>query len=163
MSKQQDRFDDILDAALASYTEECEPIGLQTRILARLEETRKPLRSLWYAAAALVCACFCYMVLIQKPEPGSPERQPQPAAAPSTATSTMQPAAVASTVTHTRRRRRTEEKRPQFPAPTPMTEEERALLKLARRHRADIPTELAGLGAPIDRIEIAPVDVKPLE
>jgi hypothetical protein len=163
VTEQRDDLDDALDAALAIYSGRCERIGLLTRILAQLDETRKPSLSLVYAGAAVsICAFFCCMILAHRPEVRVAERQQRPAAA-SKITTTIQPGTVASTIRHPRRRRRIEAKLAQFPEPAPMTNEERALLRVVTGQPAHIPTELKELGAPIEPIEIAAVEIRRLE
>jgi hypothetical protein len=164
MTEQRDDLDDTLDAALATYSGRCERIGLLTRILAQLEETRKRSLSLVYAGAAVsICAFFCCMILTHQPEVRVAVHQQRPAAASKVTTTTIQPGAVASTLRHPRRRRRIEAKLAQFPEPAPMTNEERALLRVVTAQPAHIPAELKELGAPIEPIEIAAVEVRRLE
>jgi hypothetical protein len=64
---------------------------------------------------------------------------------------------------HRSRRKITEPKLLRFPAPYLLTSEERALLELVAYNPKDIPQDLTHLGGPVKPIDIAAVEIKPIE
>jgi hypothetical protein len=173
MREQRDRFDDALDEALASYGEAPESAGLERRILARVAErtARRPsLRP--FAVAICTAAAVCCLVWWKIPKAAV---QTHPAKTTVSAvrkieTSKIQipahgQAIVLVSATKPRRTLKTsaEPKLSQFPTPFPMSSEERALVRLAMRDAKDIPPELTQLGGPIKPIQIAAVEIKPLQ
>lgn len=164
MTEQRDHLDHELDAALAAYSARCERVGLETRILARLDERPKCSSRIWYAgAAALACLLLFCVVFVRRPQVKVADHRESAVVSPNKAVRAAQPAAaVVSTVRHSRRRRHGEVKLAQFPTPTPLTDEERALLRLSGSP-ASVPKDLTALGAPIEPIQIAAIEIKPLE
>jgi hypothetical protein len=54
-------------------------------------------------------------------------------------------------------------KREVFPTPSPLSSEERALLAYAKHPPKQLPPELTELGGPIKPIQIASIQIKPLD
>ncbi|HLH04804.1 MAG TPA: hypothetical protein VKX25_18705 [Bryobacteraceae bacterium] len=156
--------EEALDRALASYIPASE--GLERRVLVQVER-RIRRRRLWQwtslgavAAVALLCAMVWPLERPQKrpareiaqtvqlPLPPPPERQLE---------------VVWKPVPKPERRIVREPKLAQFPAPYPLTDEERALLRLASFEAGKRSKPEPTIGAPIQPIEIAAVEIKPLE
>ncbi len=168
MREWQDRLDEMLDGALASYGEAPEREGLERRVLAKLNERAMRRRSIGRfaapigAAAAAVCCLLWWATPATATHPRPTITAAGSAVVPSHATrspATRPPAA---------KLRRTP-KRPaapklsQFPAPTPMSSEERAWLRLAMGDPKYIPRELTRTGSHIEPLQIAAIEIKPLE
>ena len=174
MSEQQDRFDQELDDALASYSDAPIKEGLERRILARVttNNTRtSPVMSLSLAVCA-VAAMWCLIwwqtpdeamrkhpienttPTLSKIEPLKILPSPMPDGA-ILRTSAAKPKHIPKRVG--------EPKLPQFPTPFPMGSEERALLRLAMLKPDDMPPGPTSLASPIQPIEVTALEIKPLE
>ena len=162
-------LDAILDQALASYTHAEPDPGLRARIVARAEETpARPWRSIvWPAAIALSAAALLVGFMLH---PTSPLPKPESPAAP--IASAPPPAIVtprSTTSVHRDNAKFTRHRnfgtvpsigrRRTFPSPTPLTAEEKALLRLATEHPQQARQALAP--AP-EVIESAPLTVEPI-
>lgn len=136
--EERDALDRLLDEGLAAYANREPRAGLESRILYRVRGERAPrgfplLRwALPVAAAACLAAAVVYWSH-RAPEPAPPPRIAEsaatiPARAPVEVAKPEPPPRPA------RRNapRRTLPKRPEFPTPTPLTSEERALLAIYR-------------------------------
>ncbi len=172
-------YDDLsrlLDRALASYVPE-EPLGLSHRVLGRVQEStrsRQQRRAFrWtFAFASLCLAVLAWLVIAERRTPRG--RLAPPIPVPAVALPAERP--VAPTLEHQRAQafppRTTRRRRPvalvasrsrpsfpkldQFPAPTPLTNEERALLRLTAQ-------QAAGLLVSSRSSSIVPIDIKPLQ
>jgi hypothetical protein len=175
MREQRDQLDEALDDALASYGKAPEYEELERRILARVTERAKckrPMRPLvmaFGAALPVVMACLFWWVTSKTPLPNRPAStsilvlsEVKRPAIPSIFV--PEPAAVPVRAARQRRtpKKIAEPKLPQFPTPSPLTSEERALLRLASHDAKDSRRELTYLGSPIKPIQIAAVEIKPL-
>lgn len=176
MDEWRDQLEEALDIALASYGAAPQREGLEQRILSRVSEppsrrhfTGSLLMAL-AAAAAVTAVCLSWWMMwttvIQTHPPATamlPLRKIEPPPAP--AVLIPQPATVMASTgkPHRPRKKITEPKLSRFPAPSPMTGEERALLELVVHHPKDIPPELSHLGGPVKPIYIAAVEIKPIE
>ncbi len=60
-------------------------------------------------------------------------------------------------------KQRAEPKLPQFPMPSAVGSEERALLQLAKYKAEHTTQELSYLDSPVTPIQLAPVEIKPIE
>ena len=151
---------DWLDDALASYSEPPPTIGLEKRILARVQERTRRRRSMhWLTAASCVAAAAVLSVLFwPAPKIAVPIRPVQTA-------SLVIPVHVQTVVAKPRPRNKkpVEPKLQQFPTPTPMTSEERALVQLASGNAKDIPQKLTEFGRPIEPIQVPALEIKPLD
>ncbi|HEY3457640.1 MAG TPA: hypothetical protein VGK64_23885 [Bryobacteraceae bacterium] len=169
MREWQDPLDEMLDGALASYGEAPEREGLERRVLAKVNQRAQRRRRsigrfavpIGAAAAAVGCLLWWAMPDIAT-HPSPTITAADSAAVPPPATKppvTRRPAA----------KLRRAPKRPaapklsQFPAPTPMSSEERALLRLATGDPKYIPRELTRAGTDIAPLRIAAIEIKPLE
>jgi hypothetical protein len=174
--KQPSRLEDWLDEILADYvTAEPSP-ELERRVL---DYTRNhtasagtvwgsPLIS-WLSTASVMLAAATILWLghpsrqaiptIHTPEPRRVHSAPLKSAGPSAA----QPVPV---IMHRQRRHRVNRalpKRDLFPTPSPLSSEERALLAYAERPPKEIPPELTNTDRPIVPIQIAAIQIKPLD
>jgi len=150
------QLDAALDAALAHYNRDAEPrVGLEDRILANLRTqplAQKPrwLSWRWMTAAAITAIVLIAILLTPRTQP-KPSPNPITAAANNAKTSTVQnaPKIVASKVTPMKRRSAKSKPaketitpspqlaavphQPVFPAPAPLSQQERMLLSYVRR------------------------------
>ena len=176
MREWQDRLDETLDGALASYGEAPEREGLERRVLAKVNERARHRRPIgWLAApigaAAAAACCFLWCPM--------PNMMTHPGRATTAAPQTRKtggalfvrtiPAPDSAVVQSAATKRRSTPKRPaapklpRFPTPTPMSSEERALLRLAMGDPKYIPRELTRAGSAIEPLRIAAIKIKPLE
>jgi hypothetical protein len=175
MREWQDRLDEMLDGALASYGEAPEREGLERRVLAKVNARAMRRRSIWrlaapIGAAAAVC-CLLWWAM--------PDMTTHPRRAITAATQTGKagetpfvqtiPRPDSAAVPPPAAKLRSTLKRPaapklsRFPAPSPMSSEERALLRLAMGDPKYIPRELTRSGSHIEPLQIAAIEIKPLE
>jgi hypothetical protein len=177
----QDRLDQVLDDALASYGEAPESEGLARRVLAQVTErtTRtRPARRLVMAigaAAAAVCCLFWWETpkMTVDPLPASiikPAMRKTEDALTAQAISPRDFAVVLPRATKSGRTltKPAEPKLARFPTPSPMTSKEWALLRLVSGDAKNIPRELTHFGEPIEpiqltAIELTAIEIKPLE
>jgi hypothetical protein len=175
MREWQDPLDEILDGALASYSKAPEREGLERRVLAKVNERpmrTHPLRRLAMplGAAAAVC-CLLWWAM---PKMTIHPRGPIAAASKTGKTGealivrTIPAPASAVVLAHASKlsntpKRSSAPKLSRFPAPSPMSSEERALLRLATGDPKYIPRELTRVGNRIEPLQIAAIEIKPLE
>ncbi len=169
---QEDRLDEALDRALATYRQPPERVGFDGRILARVAErmdrARRLRRGLWFCAAATAAVILCLFCW--------PTRKAAirtwPASTVKLKTNLLiAPLAPARdlelVLRHVTRRRAprigTVQKLAQFPSPVRMGAEERALLRLATGDPKNIPPELTHPGRPVEPIQISEIVIKPLQ
>jgi hypothetical protein len=176
MDEPRDRLDEALDSALASYGEAPENDGLERRIMARITETAKrksPMKSFTLAAGAATLAITVSLYVwtsLKAPEQRVPantrvsalSKMEAPAPRPIRA---LESAGVLPSVDKPRRVRKNaaEPKLSQFPTPSPLRSEERALLQLVSLDAKHIPRELTDLGGPVEPIHIAEIEIKPIQ
>ena len=173
MDKWRDQLDEALDDALASYGKGPKNPGLERRILARVTEAHKnvyPTKALALAAGAAAIALSACLVLwvtprmmVQTLPASNITRTSMKTKAPRTRTipSSELPAALATVEKPRRIRKRTAEpKLPQFPAPSTLSSEERALVQLAQA-RDDL-REVTYLERPLKPISIAAIEIRPI-
>jgi hypothetical protein len=164
----QDPLDEMLDDALASYGEAPEREGLERRVLAKIDERAartRPVRrcAMVVGAAAAVCCLLWW-------EMPKTTIQSRPALATTSKTRKTEQPLLARTVIRPRAtkqktagNRSVEPKLARFPAPSPMSAEERALLRLVTGDPKLIPLELTHPGSPIEPLRMAAIEIKPLE
>lgn len=176
-----DQLDKALDAALASYIEEPRP-GLERRVLARVRaEGDAAMPSPWLRWTAAIAAAVCVIVAAvaiasHRPAaapiitPSNAAIRPAPAVkriAPPVQTATS--AALRTTrphvfVTATIHSPAPLPKLDQFPAASPLTDEERALQAWARRTSPPLQRALAeAQQRDIEPIKISEIQIPPLE
>jgi len=155
-----DELDNVIDHVLATYSN-AEPLaGLEQRVLDRVRIAQGARRRRWrWALMFAVPAVAATLLVIFAPKPKS---QPVPLAVVATPPAPVRlPAAVPPAPRRIARPRRPAiapelAKRQFFPTPSPLTEEERLLVQLAR-----FSPELL-LARPVDEIEIKPIQIAPL-
>ena len=171
---QRDRLDELLDKALTSYGKTAAREGLEKRILARIREqpANRPRLTgrlvMSACAAAVVCVLLWWGAGIR-----AANKEERVAAVPTQPLQKLQSEVLPGRqmmVAFRRPPRRREvmkqlpePKLAQFPTPSPLTAEERALLRLAARDAKDIPPELKHFGEPIEPIQMTAIQIKPLE
>ena len=163
-----DEFDRALDEALSSYGRPPERSGLEQRVLAHATQPRRA-KYFWpvvaCAACLLIAAALFWPTLHNSTLPAVRHLQnglpPQLTANDrSHQRSDWDSGKVLQTaLPKPRRRHDPSPRQPQFPTPSPITSEERALLRLANSN----PNELAQLKQPAQSLEVAPIVIEPLE
>ncbi len=158
----RDELDRLLDDGLAGYASAEPRPGLEQRVLARVRAEGHARPFGWFVWAAAVAATIV-LVAVQivdfhaKPEPvsaPSPVRYATPLMA-------ATPRVVSRRVGHTPHRN-PRPKRDQFPLPVAPTPEERALSDFALRFPERAKAELADVNAPIQPVDIEPIQIEPL-
>ena len=138
--ERRDAMERLLDDALASYSNEEPRPGLEQRILTRVRTESAPPRFLFLKWALPISAAACLLAGIifwphSTPAPESPATVQTAVAEPPAAVAPVEP------VTPPCKKHRTTPllarhpalpKRPQFPTPSPLTAEERALVAFVR-------------------------------
>jgi len=173
MNERQDPLDRLLDEALKSYGKAPENEGLEQRILVRVAENarvRHPVRPLTWAISAALLAGMTFLFWSV-----TPKVRRQPARTTTAAVKGIEPAplqvmparAPLPVLKRTGNVRKLQKpsatpKLLRFPAPSPMTSEEHALLQLVIGNTERVPKELIKLGGPITPIQITALEVKPL-
>lgn len=167
-----DQLDSLIDRAISTYCEASARAGLEERVLNRIRTTdtahRRFTGARWALALSMLMLVFVVMALRLLHSFG-PKTLPV-----ATSQLTSQPRfreispeapkiLVSTRSTHPRRRRESLPKQEQFPAPTPLSSEERLLLAFVKR---DPVTTVRMFGELQKRasepIEIEAVEIKPL-
>jgi len=162
----QDDLDKLIDGALAGYSS-AEPLaGLEDRVLGRVRavEAARKRRRLWAAAIPALAAIVLIAFFARKPQQPVPVSKatitPAPAESAQTLPppSTVRPQAIRQAVKIRKPAPPRElPKRPMFPTPSPLTEEERLLMAFAESHPEALPAPLPS------EIEIKPIQIAPLD
>lgn len=161
-----DDFDSLLNKALSDYARAPERIGLEQRIAARINKPRRRQFNWGRVTVAVVGIVLAVSAGLfwtghkSGPPPGPVLSMTTPPAvqAPSPPVNVVvQPAR---SVRH--HHKVAEPKLARFPVPSPLTNEERALLQMARLDPKYIPVELTHPDQPIKPVEVAPVKVEPI-
>ena len=132
-----DELDKILDTALASYSQEEPQPGLHDRVLSRIRAAGESRKFAWlpWAMAVPIFACILFLVVTLWSKRGLAPKASKPA--PIIAKAVPAPPVPMETVRVAVRRQKPKRfrfpKREQFPTPTPLTAEERALLAFIAR------------------------------
>ncbi len=162
----RDELDEVIDRALAGYSAAAPLEGLEERVLARARRAGRPRRWPWvyglgFALAAAAAAVI--VVIAWWPAPVAP---PKPRPAESARNLVVNPPVagggvrrVAQRKSRVRRAARPLPKQEVFPAPAPMTEEERTLAAWVRR----APNEARGIFADLDKRSRDPVAIQAIE
>jgi hypothetical protein len=165
MREWPDRLDEMLDGALASYSEAPGIEGLERRVLAKVNQRtmhRRPLRR-WAIAATGVAAAVCCLFWLEMPKTTIQPYRAITTASTSIPAPALQVPPLAIKAARATTIRRSTPKLPRFPTPSPMSSEERALLRLATGDPKNIPRELTSVGNSIEPLQIAAIEIKPLE
>jgi hypothetical protein len=168
MSEQREKFvDDLLDKALANYSQAEARMGLEGRVLARLEEEKAASPRGWWrwawvpAAAVALIAGGLYLA---RPKPQAPTA--------SSVAVKSGPAVQTATATRPQAQRRAESrprlveaaaKPAQFPAPAPLSEQERLLLAYVKLQPQAAAEQAKAAGEPLVEMKIEPLEIQPLE
>jgi len=178
MSEQKEKFaDEILDKALANYSHAEPRLGLEGRVLARLDEEKQSPARVWKwawapAAAALLIAGGLYL---SRPRPQGPaipnvavKTNPPVTAAP---TQPQPPVVKAAAQTKPRVGARAQAapraavaaaRLPQFPAPQALSEQDRLLLAYVRLHPQAAAQQAEATAQPLAEMKIRPLEIPPL-
>jgi hypothetical protein len=178
MSEEREKLvDEILDQALANYSQAEPRMGLEGRVLARLEEEKTAGARAWWwkwawapVAAALLIAGGLYLA---RPKTGTPStvavRPTPPVTIPAPAT--QPPVAQVAAQVKPRVGRTPQPrpalafaaaKQPQFPAPQALGEQERLLLAYVRLQPQAAAQQAKAAGEPLADIKIQPLDIPPV-
>jgi hypothetical protein len=177
MSEQHEKLDAILDRALAEYGHAEPRLGLEARVLARLDdEEQSSARAGWWkwswvpAAAALLIVGGLYLSRPRAPE--APKVAEQPAPPVTTAATKPQPPAVTAaprTRPHMRpalhsapQLAEAPARQPRFPAPVPLTEQDRLLLAYVRSQPQAAAQQAKAAAEPLAEMKIPPLEIPPL-
>jgi hypothetical protein len=172
----RDELDEIIDRGLAAYSS-CEPLaGLEDRVLNRIQlaDAGRRRGPGWrWALAIPVLAALATVVVVSRGD-RTPIAKPTQTARVDTAppVTPVLPAAPSAVPSHTIRRTRGARpstasprvlpKRDQFPTPTPLSPEERALVALARLRPADVEAFAELQKKNSQEIQIPPIEIPPL-
>jgi hypothetical protein len=166
-------FEEKFEQALAAYADPGDagsPQMLTARVLAAVEDRRRK-RRWWFgfgiAAPALACLLLIAIALLRQPEPAL--RPAVTAMVPSSAPAVHTPVIARPRMERVRgqaasSQTRTLPKLDQFPAPAPLTEQERLLVNLAAHTSPEIQQDLvqaqqqAGMPLHIAELNIAPLN-----
>lgn len=182
--KHDERFvDDLLDSALAHYAEAEPRPGLEARLLARLRSEPEPANFGWRwlplaAAATVVVAAVLYFAGSRESRPPEVAAQPEPAVAPQVTTPptpepsapvasrdvAQQPSAARPPIRAAGARASISVRRQEFFQPTPVSEQEAALMRLVSQTPAKDLLALARKkqDVPIPDLRVDPLDIPPL-
>lgn len=149
----RDRLDELLDQAVATYIETPRP-GLEQRVIYRVRTRTHPVRYLSPLTAAAALACLA--LFFPRPNPITTQVGQTSVCLPIPTTPPTKPAPA-------RPRPRALPKQPTFPMSSPLTEGERALLKLTQQHPDTAVTVAANLKKTNSDLEIEPLDIPPLK
>lgn len=162
----RDTLDSMLDGALACYSG-AEPLtGLEERVLQRVRASDVPRRRPvgWAVAFALAAALVLVAIVMKTPRYATPKRGE--IARTEASAKLEQPRIVSKerSIRLTARRAPSSlPKQQQFPAPAPLTTEERALRSFVERDPAEAQQVFAQLRKRTnDPIEIQPIQIAPL-
>jgi hypothetical protein len=156
-----DDKDRLLDEALKAYVSQEPWPGLEERVLNRVRSAPKRRRFVWLRFALPLAAAACLWLLFM------PRHEPAP---PQTAAVVVEPALVERVepqppvVVHPKRALQKRPRYPkldQFPAPAPLTEEERALLQLVRTE-PEVAQAVAAQMRDTEDLHVEPIKIAPL-
>ena len=165
-TEKRDKLDQLIDSALAGYSD-VEPLaGLEQRVIDRVRLAGKRKTAWWgwaVAVAAVAAGVIAFMPVdrkfVRQTSTSARVLQDPPPASADVKHSRGRPGGLRQawrSAPH-QQKHLALPKRDKFPTPAPLTTEEKALLQLARFH----PTELEPLGE-LQPIEIAPIEIAPL-
>jgi hypothetical protein len=169
-----DELDRIIDRGLAGYSSREPLAGLEDRVLNRIRlEAAGPRRSRWWALALVVPALAALVIVAVVSRSGHAPiaKSIQTAgvvAPPLSMAPALPPAAVSRPARRTRGAKpsraslRFLPKRDQFPTPSPLTPEERALILLAQARPAEVEAFAELQRKNLKDIEIPPIEIPPL-
>ena len=177
MSEEREKFlDEILDRALAGYSQAEPRMGLEGRVLARLEEEKAARGRAWWwrwawapAAAALLIAGALYLSRPKTETPSNAAVRPAP---PVTGAATAEPPVAPTAAQGKPHVRRVPQaaptpavaaaKQPQFPAPQALSEQEKLLLAYVRLQPQAAAQQARSAAEPLAEMKIEPLVIPPL-
>ncbi len=184
--------DELLDSALAHYAQAEPRPGLEARLLARLRSEPEPAAFGWRwlplaAAATVVVAAVLYFAGSRESRPPEVSVQPKPAVAPAgtgkakmpiatapvaqqasdpvaSRAAAKQPSAAGASMRAADARASISARRQEFFQPTPVSEQEAALMRLVRQTPAEELKMLArqNRAEPIPELRVDALDIPPL-
>lgn len=175
MSEWPDHLDEALDNALTTYGKTPENAGLEQRILVRLTQRTTRARRMRVLTAAMGTAAVAAGAMFWwvTPRVAVPTQPASTRALVSNRPESLQQDKVAlrnaegvlarAKNPRTSRNQRAQPKLPQFPTPSPVGSQERALLQLAKFKAEHTTQELSYLDTPVTPIQIVAVEIKPIE
>jgi len=160
---EQDKIETLLDGALASYSRQEPRPGLERRVLDRIHAHAAPRTAFpRWAWAIPVAACLLWAGILWTRHVAPPARASVTHVA--AARATAPPSAETPRAVNRPRKSKALPKLPQFPAPAPVTNEERALLAFVTR--APKEAQEALMDAPqqsVEPIRIEAIEIQPLQ
>ena len=165
-----DELDKLIDQALADYTEPQFPVGLEQRVLNRVSAATLRRRfdfPKWAFAVPLLAALVVTAGIVwryRQPVPQPPTAVGMRPKAVPPANWAAKPQIAAPVKPALRRKHQSQPKQPTFPAPAPMTAEERALvafIQTAPQQAHQVLSEMARSG--MEPIGFEEIRIQPLE
>jgi len=159
----EDKIESLLDDALASYASQEPRPGLERRVLDRIHTDAIPRFTFpRWAWAIPVAACLLWAGIFWTPRAATPERVPVTHMA--SARAPAPPGAGTPPIVHRPPKRNALPRLPQFPAPAPVTTEERALLAFVTSAPKDAQEALTERPQQsIEPIQIEEIKILPLQ
>ena len=165
----REEIDRILDSALASYSAESGSFGLEDRVLSRVRyAATRPLAAWWWQSPVLAAFLLClilsgvFLKVAFKPIPHRPPGVPIAQTSQAPARVPVFVAAAEQTKT-TRRVKRRLPKLNTFPSPKPLSDEERAVLELAKFPPEEVSKLVTNKASTdLQLIHIEPLKIEPL-
>jgi hypothetical protein len=159
-----DELDRWIDGALAGYSG-AEPLaGLEERVLNRVRAVEAGRRGRIMRALALAAVAAVVMAVIAERRPQAPAPKHDAIASVVTPAAVRHAAAVEGRRVEPKRpRQRFLPKQDQFPAPAPITSEERELVAFVEQHPAEAQQVFAELEKSGEPIEIQPIQIPLLD
>lgn len=151
----RDDLDQLIDGALTQYANPEPLAGIEQRMIGRARAAAYR-RRWWRWGAAIPVAAALLVVLTQRPKP-APQTPAVAIIAPAPSLPPVTAPILRQAVSRRPRTAVAAPKRATFPTASPITDQERLLLRLAQSH----PEQL--LVRPPDVLEVKPIEIAPLE
>jgi hypothetical protein len=159
-----DELDRRIDSALVGYSDAVPLAGLEERLLRRVRVASRRRMLGWAAAIVVAASVVVTVIVVRVPHHVGPTYRVGVPAVMRPAPVVEKPRVVAVRRAKSRAVRAMRlPKLEQFPAPTPLTAEERALLALVAHHPAEAQQVFAELQKSNEPIEIQPIQIPPLQ
>lgn len=160
----RDDLDRLLDSALSAYVDAPPRPGLEQRVLRHAREGRAPGRGIrarsWAWSIPVLAAVLAIWVRVPR-EPGPPPPPHLALTVPSRVSDQPTPRAPTGPAIHSHRHALP--KRGVFPTPSPVSNEERALLLFAARHPDQMAAIAVNAARAAEPVRIEPLYIQPLE
>jgi hypothetical protein len=163
-----DELDKILDDALSSYSREEPRPGLDDRIFDRIRAAREQRGFTWLrwalAVPAFACVLFLAVMFLSTRDSVPKSWKPAPIISSTASPPPFAPAAIQPTATRRRLKPVRLPKPEQFPTPTPLTAQERALLAFVARSPKQAEELLTDAkSGTTEPIQIKEIQIEPLQ